>query len=83
MSSSSRKRIATSGVYFTNAVYFPNHKIYSGFTPGMMNYSCISHVFYGFASVAMDGSIFVSSVPFFFPLHSPSIPLSRMSQTQV
>ncbi|KAK8075840.1 hypothetical protein PG997_010503 [Apiospora hydei] len=60
MSSSSRKRIATSGVYFTNAVYFPNHKIYSGFTPGMMNYSCISHVFYGFASVAMDGSIFLS-----------------------
>lgn len=29
----------------------------------MMNYSCISHVFYAFASVATDGSVFVSRVP--------------------
>ncbi|ORY68595.1 glycoside hydrolase [Pseudomassariella vexata] len=60
--SSSRKRMATSvaNVMFTNAVYFPNHKIYSGATPGMMNYGCISHVFYAFASVGPDGSVFLS-----------------------
>lgn len=63
--SSSRRRIATSvaNVMFTNAVYFPNFKIYSGATPGMLNYGCISHVFYAFASVAIDGSVFVSRVP--------------------
>ncbi|KAH6657155.1 family 18 glycoside hydrolase [Truncatella angustata] len=61
-SSSSRRRMASSvaNVMFTNAVYFPNYKIYSGASPGMMNYSCISHVFYAFASVAADGSVFLS-----------------------
>ncbi|KAF7537224.1 hypothetical protein G7054_g3894 [Neopestalotiopsis clavispora] len=59
--SSSRRRMATSvaNVMFTNAVYFPNYKIYSGASPGMLNYGCISHVFYAFASVAVDGSVFV------------------------
>jgi chitinase len=51
---------SVANVMFTNAVYFPNFKIYSGATPGMMNYSCISHVFYAFASLAADGSVFVS-----------------------
>lgn len=60
--SKSRRRMATSvsNVMFTNAVYFPNLKIYNGATPGMLNYGCISHVFYAFASVAADGSVFVS-----------------------
>ncbi|KAI1392957.1 glycoside hydrolase family 18 protein [Hypoxylon trugodes] len=61
-SSSSRRRktSSTSNVMFTNAVYFPNYKIYSGATPGMMNYSCINHVYYAFANVAADGSVFLS-----------------------
>lgn len=60
--SSGRKRIAASvaNLMFTNAVYFPNHGIHEGATPGMVNYSCISHVYYAFASVAADGSVFVS-----------------------
>lgn len=50
---------SVANVMFTNAVYFPNYKIYNGASPGMMNYGCISHVFYAFASVASDGSVFV------------------------
>ncbi|CAJ2499675.1 Uu.00g025280.m01.CDS01 [Anthostomella pinea] len=62
MTSSSRKRLSASvsSVMYTNAVYFPNSKIYSGATPGMMNYSCINHVYYAFANVAADGSVFLS-----------------------
>ncbi|KAI1207060.1 glycoside hydrolase family 18 protein [Annulohypoxylon truncatum] len=63
MSSSSsrrRKTASMSNVMFTNAVYFPNFKIYGGATPGMMNYSCVNHVFYAFANVAADGSVFLS-----------------------
>ncbi|KAI1448841.1 glycoside hydrolase family 18 protein [Annulohypoxylon stygium] len=61
-SSSSRRRktASTSNVMFTNAVYFPNFKIYNGATPGMMNYSCVNHVYYAFANVAADGSVFLS-----------------------
>ncbi|KAI8964581.1 glycoside hydrolase family 18 protein [Daldinia sp. FL1419] len=61
-SSSSRRRksISASNVMLTNAVYFPNLKIYNGATPGMMNYSCINHVYYAFASVSGDGSVFLS-----------------------
>lgn len=63
MSSSSRKsRLATSvaRVMYTNAVYFPNSRIYQGDTPGMLNYSCINHVYYAYASVSLDGGVFVS-----------------------
>ncbi|KAI0178991.1 glycoside hydrolase family 18 protein [Hypoxylon sp. FL1284] len=63
MSSSSsrrRKTASMSSVMFTNAVYFPNYKIYGGATPGMMNYGCINHVYYSFANVAADGSVFLS-----------------------
>ncbi|KAI0014972.1 glycoside hydrolase [Xylariomycetidae sp. FL0641] len=61
-SSNSRKRLSASvsNVMYTNAVYFPNSKIYSGATPGQMNYSCINHVYYAFAHVAADGSVFLS-----------------------
>ncbi|OTB05730.1 glycoside hydrolase family 18 protein [Hypoxylon sp. CI-4A] len=63
MSSSSsrrRKTASVSNVMLTNAVYFLNHKIYAGATPGMMNYNCINHVYYAFANVAADGSVFLS-----------------------
>jgi hypothetical protein len=45
---------------YANAVYFPNHMIYQGRTPGMLNYGCINHVYYAFANVLADGSVFVS-----------------------
>lgn len=45
---------------YTNAVYFPNHRIYQGDTPGMLNYSCINHVYYAYASISVDGGVFVS-----------------------
>jgi GH18 family chitinase len=51
-----------SNVMFTNAVYFPNYRIYQGDTPGMLNYSCINHVYYAYASVSADGGVFVSSI---------------------
>ncbi|KAI1499050.1 family 18 glycoside hydrolase [Biscogniauxia marginata] len=61
-SSSSRRRLSASisSVMYTNAVYFPNSRIYGGATPGMMNYSCINHVYYAYANVALDGSVFLS-----------------------
>lgn len=63
MSAASRKsRIATSvaRVMYTNAVYFPSSRIYQGDSPGMLNYSCINHVYYAYASVTADGNVFVS-----------------------
>lgn len=61
-SSSGRPRTASSlsNVYYSNAVYFPNHKIYNGETPGSLNFSCINTVYYCYASVALDGGVFVS-----------------------
>jgi GH18 family chitinase len=68
MSSHARRpksRIATSvaRVMYTNAVYFPNKRIYKGDTPGMLNYSCINRVYYAFANIGPDGGVFVSDVP--------------------
>ena len=45
---------------YTNAVYFPNSRIYQGDTPGMLNYSCINRVYYAYANVGPDGGVFVS-----------------------
>ena len=61
-SSSSRKARMSSvaNVMYTNAVYFPNYRIYQGDTPGAMNYGCINLVYYAFASVGADGGVFVS-----------------------
>lgn len=61
-SSSHKSRMAASvaNVMFVNAVYFPNHKIYEGYTPGGMNYRCISHVYYAFATIGEDGAVLVS-----------------------
>ena len=58
-SSKKPKHKAGSNVMFTNAVYFPNYRIYRGDTPGQLNYACISLVYYAFANVAEDGSVFV------------------------
>jgi len=70
MASSFRKtRIAASPVMYTNAVYWPNYRIYNNDTPGQLNYSCINRVYYAYASVAADGGVFVS-----FCLDCPSSP---------
>lgn len=60
-SSSRRRKASVAGIGYTNAVYFPSSKIYQGATPGMMNYKCINHVYYAFANVGPDGSVFVRS----------------------
>lgn len=48
-------------VMYTNAVYFPNYCIREGDTPGMLNYSCVNHVYYAYARVSEDGSVSVST----------------------
>lgn len=62
MSSSrkSRKGKSMSKLAYTNAVYFPNERIYQGDTPGGLNYSVTNHVYYAFANVSPDGGVFVS-----------------------
>ncbi|KAK2073851.1 hypothetical protein P8C59_008096 [Phyllachora maydis] len=64
MSSSTRSRKArmasASNVMYTNAVYWPNQSIYAGHSPGSLNYGCINHVYYAYASVAPDGGVFLS-----------------------
>ncbi|KAH7321341.1 family 18 glycoside hydrolase [Stachybotrys elegans] len=59
---SRRSRLAQSvaSVMYTNAVYFPNSRIYQGDTPGMINYSCVNHVYYAYANVSADGGVFLS-----------------------
>ncbi|RYP57111.1 hypothetical protein DL769_009678 [Monosporascus sp. CRB-8-3] len=52
--------MSASNVMHTNAVYFPNRKIYENFTPGMMDYDCINHVYYAFANVLEDGTVLLS-----------------------
>ncbi|KAG7293217.1 hypothetical protein NEMBOFW57_003263 [Staphylotrichum longicolle] len=55
MASSSRK----SRMVYTNAVYWPNYRVYHGDTPGQLNYGCINRVYYAFATVTADGSVFL------------------------
>lgn len=62
-SRTSRKAVSLSQVFYKNAVYFPNYKLYNGDTPGDLNFSCISTVYYSFANVALDGGVFVSAMP--------------------
>ncbi len=57
----SRKLASSSSVMYTNAVCFPNYRVYRGDTPAQLNYSCISLVYYAYANVAADGGVFVSS----------------------
>ncbi|RYP93237.1 hypothetical protein DL770_000612 [Monosporascus sp. CRB-9-2] len=62
LSPSAHKRIGTSAsnVMYTNAIYFPNKKIHENFTPGMMDYGCVNHVYYAFAKVLRDGTVLLS-----------------------
>ncbi|AEO70202.1 glycoside hydrolase family 18 protein [Thermothielavioides terrestris NRRL 8126] len=62
MSSSSRKSRITSAahVIYTNAVYWPNYRVYNGDTPGQLNYGCINRVYYAFANVMPDGGVLLS-----------------------
>lgn len=71
--SSRRRKASVAGIGYTNAVYFPNSKVYQGATPGMMNYKCINHVYYAFASLGTDGTVFVrlSPVLYLMPLCLP------------
>ncbi|EPQ63467.1 Bgt-939 [Blumeria graminis f. sp. tritici] len=43
-----------------NAIYYPNWAVYCGETPASLNYACVSHVFYAFAHVDVEGKIFLS-----------------------
>ncbi|ROT43651.1 chitinase [Sodiomyces alkalinus F11] len=65
MSSSSTSRRTRRGksiskLAYTNAVYFPNERIYQGDTPGALNYGYTNHVYYAFANVSPDGGVFLS-----------------------
>ncbi|KAK4136599.1 glycoside hydrolase family 18 protein [Trichocladium antarcticum] len=51
---------SASHVLYTNAVYWPNFRVYNGDTPGQLNYGCINRVYYAFANVTMDGGVFLS-----------------------
>lgn len=53
---------STPSIVYTNAAYYANYRVRQGETqtPASLNYNCISHVFYAFASVSADGGIFVS-----------------------
>ena len=58
----SRKSRITSAanVLYNNAVYWPNHSVYRGDTPGSLNYGCINRVYYAFANIMPNGGVFVS-----------------------
>ncbi|KAH6681050.1 chitinase [Plectosphaerella plurivora] len=56
----SRKGKGISKIAYTNAVYFPNERIYKGDTPGALNYAVTNHVYYAFANVTPDGGVFLS-----------------------
>lgn len=62
--SSARPRLISSmaDVMYTNAVYFLNQRIHRGDSPGMLNFSCVNHVYYAYASVGQDGGVFVSRI---------------------
>ncbi|KAL2165355.1 hypothetical protein VTH06DRAFT_653, partial [Thermothelomyces fergusii] len=45
---------------YTNAVYYPNHRVFCGDSPGQLNYGCINRVYYAFAEVATNGGVFLS-----------------------
>ncbi|KAF2675061.1 chitinase [Microthyrium microscopicum] len=45
---------------YTNAVYYPNWRVYRNQPPSSLNFGMISHVFYAFARIDDDGSICLS-----------------------
>ena len=42
-----------------NGAYYPNWAVYKQGPPSSLNLACISHVFYAFAHVKQDGTVFV------------------------
>ncbi|KAL2271030.1 hypothetical protein VTJ83DRAFT_401 [Remersonia thermophila] len=61
MALSRKSRLASlSHVMYTNAVYFPNSRVYNGDTPGQLNYGCINRVYYAYANVTANGDVFLS-----------------------
>jgi len=58
--SKARMKASVSNVMSVNAVYFPNYKIYEGYTPASVNYGCVNIIYYAFASInPSDGLVFV------------------------
>jgi len=45
---------------YANGVYYPNWRIYKQEPPSSLNFGAISHVFYAFAWVKPDGTVFLS-----------------------
>ncbi|KAL2155002.1 hypothetical protein VTH82DRAFT_3678 [Thermothelomyces myriococcoides] len=45
---------------YTNAVYYPNQRVLCGDTPSKLNYECINRVYYAYATVSMNGGVFLS-----------------------
>ncbi|RPB19669.1 hypothetical protein L211DRAFT_591992 [Terfezia boudieri ATCC MYA-4762] len=45
---------------FVNAAYYPNWGVYKQGPPSSLNLACISHVFYAFAHVKQDGTVYIS-----------------------
>lgn len=66
---------------YTNAVYFPNDRVYRGDTPGQLNYGCINHVYYAFATVSPDGGVLVSYSPLRNRIELELMPYSDSSAT--
>lgn len=52
--------ILANGIY-TNAVYFPNQRIRLGDSPGMLDFGCVNHVYYAYAALRRDGTVYVSA----------------------
>ena len=47
-------------LYYCNAVYYPSWRAYRQQAPSSMNLERISHIFYAFASVKEDGTIYLN-----------------------
>ncbi|KAI5302745.1 hypothetical protein KEM56_000397 [Ascosphaera pollenicola] len=45
---------------YANAVYYPNWKVYNGKQPSAIDLRFVSHIFYAFALVKEDGTIYLS-----------------------
>ncbi|KAK0385120.1 hypothetical protein NLU13_7598 [Sarocladium strictum] len=43
---------------YVNAGYYASWKTYAGYTPEKLNYAAMSHVFYAFASISANGTVY-------------------------
>lgn len=53
-------RLSPKITMFLNGVYYPNWHIYKQLPPSSLNFDVISHVFYSFAHVKPDGTVYLS-----------------------